>query len=93
MDDLTSFLLTIVTDKDAKVISYADATGGKEGKEGERREKVKLIKVNNVSGSSAGAGSGEFHEYRNARRKESFRLAAMDREAKIEATEVSNTHP
>ncbi len=49
-----------------------------------KTEKAKLQKVHNVSGSSAGAGSGEFHEFRNNRRKEMFRLEAMDKEAEEE---------
>mmetsp|Transcript_45243 Transcript_45243/g.113883 ORF Transcript_45243/g.113883 Transcript_45243/m.113883 type:complete len:139 (-) Transcript_45243:171-587(-) len=38
------------------------------------------LEVYNISGSSAGAGSGEFHTYRNARRKEMARLKKMDEE-------------
>ena len=38
-------------------------------------------KVANVMGSSAGAGSGEFHTYRNLRRKEYFRVARMEKDA------------
>mmetsp|Transcript_20045 Transcript_20045/g.22699 ORF Transcript_20045/g.22699 Transcript_20045/m.22699 type:complete len:160 (+) Transcript_20045:48-527(+) len=41
---------------------------------------VKLEKVNNVSGSTAGAGSGEHHNYRQQRRKEQDRLKRMDEE-------------
>ncbi|KAF3358356.1 hypothetical protein VDGD_09994 [Verticillium dahliae] len=40
--------------------------------------------VTNVQGSSAGAGSGEFHVYKAARRREYERLRAMDDEVKIE---------
>ncbi|KAK0634844.1 hypothetical protein B0T17DRAFT_502447 [Bombardia bombarda] len=36
--------------------------------------------VTNVQGSSAGAGSGEFHVYKAARRREYERLRAMDEE-------------
>ncbi|KAH6678922.1 hypothetical protein F5X68DRAFT_35403 [Plectosphaerella plurivora] len=44
--------------------------------------------VTNVQGSSAGAGSGEFHVYKAARRREYERLRAMDDEVKTErATE------
>jgi len=40
------------------------------------------IKISNTPGSTAGAGSGEFHQYRYARRKEFFRLRQMETEAK-----------
>ena len=40
--------------------------------------------VANVQGSSAGAGSGEFHVYKAARRKEYERLRMMDTETKRE---------
>ncbi|KAI9791229.1 MAG: hypothetical protein M1816_004221 [Peltula sp. TS41687] len=40
--------------------------------------------VANVQGSSAGAGSGEFHVYKAARRKEYERLRLMDEEMKRE---------
>ncbi|KAL6964047.1 hypothetical protein U1Q18_035100 [Sarracenia purpurea var. burkii] len=36
------------------------------------------VRVNNASGSSAGSGSGDFHQYRQMRRKEQDRLARMD---------------
>jgi len=36
--------------------------------------------IKNTSGSTAGSGSGDFHQYRSLRRKENFRLARMDRE-------------
>lgn len=40
--------------------------------------------VTNVQGSSAGAGSGEFHVYKAARRREYERLRVMDEETKAE---------
>jgi len=40
------------------------------------------LQVKNTPGSTAGAGSGEFHQYRYLRRKEFFRLKQMDIEAK-----------
>ena len=39
--------------------------------------------VANVQGSSAGAGSGEFHVYKAARRREYERLRAMDDEVRV----------
>ncbi|CAN0878885.1 PRKR-interacting protein 1 [Linum grandiflorum] len=36
------------------------------------------VRVSNTSGSSAGAGSGDFHQYRQMRRKEQDRLTRMD---------------
>lgn len=41
--------------------------------------------VTNVQGSSAGAGSGEFHVYKAARRREYERLRVMDEEVRREA--------
>lgn len=40
--------------------------------------------VTNVQGSSAGAGSGEFHVYKAARRREYERLRVMDEEVRNE---------
>ena len=44
----------------------------------------------NVMGSTAGAGSGDFHQYRFARRKEQFRVARLDKEAKQQVWEEKN---
>lgn len=44
--------------------------------------------VTNVQGSSAGAGSGEFHVYKAARRREYERLREMDAEVKREKDQV-----
>lgn len=43
--------------------------------------------VSNIAGSSAGAGSGEFHVYKQARRKEFERMKMFEEEEQKEATE------
>ncbi|RFU75532.1 hypothetical protein TARUN_6719, partial [Trichoderma arundinaceum] len=45
--------------------------------------------VTNVQGSSAGAGSGEFHVYKAARRREYERLREMDDEVKREREQAN----
>ncbi|BAF24474.1 uncharacterized protein [Oryza sativa Japonica Group] len=62
------------------------ASGGVKLREDEEDLEVKLrrimenvpVRVSNTSGSSAGSGSGDFHQYRQMRRREQDRLARMD---------------
>eukprot|EP00483_Globobulimina_turgida_P005810 UN05820 len=44
---------------------------------------LKDVKVQNVCGSTAGAGSGTFHKYRQGKRREQFRLDQLKKEHKI----------
>jgi len=62
---------------------------GKDGKPPDKWDFIQAVAnapvaFNNYSGSCAGAGSGDFHMYRNWRRKEFSRLSQMDRDAKKE---------
>ena len=45
-----------------------------------KKVRVRTNKVDNVMGSSAGAGSGEFHTYRNLKRREDFRLNKLQQQ-------------
>ncbi|EFJ36625.1 hypothetical protein SELMODRAFT_403186 [Selaginella moellendorffii] len=49
------------------------------------------VRISNTSGSSAGSGSGDFHQYRQMRRREQDRLARMeaDYQRKKEQTEFA----
>ncbi|CAL5227957.1 g11005 [Coccomyxa viridis] len=64
----------------------------KEAEELEKKLKFISEKVPNricqVMGSNAGAGSGEFHMYRMARRREMVRQERMEQEAKEEELDV-----
>ncbi|EES15636.1 hypothetical protein BDA96_08G031700 [Sorghum bicolor] len=62
------------------------SSGGVKLREDEEELEVKLrrimenapVRVSNTSGSSAGSGSGDFHQYRQMRRREQDRIARMD---------------
>ena len=45
---------------------------------------MKDVKVQNVCGSTAGAGSGTFHKYRQCKRREQFRIDRLKKEEKIQ---------
>lgn len=51
---------------------------------------VRVEKTQNTVGSTAGAGSGDFHKYRQLRRKERYRLVKMDAEARKEQEELEH---
>mmetsp|Transcript_6983 Transcript_6983/g.17878 ORF Transcript_6983/g.17878 Transcript_6983/m.17878 type:complete len:181 (-) Transcript_6983:60-602(-) len=61
----------------------APDTISKGGDVGDRPQKVSMERVNNVSGSCAGAGSGDFHQYRAIRRAEQERLDELEKEKKM----------
>ncbi|KAG6515581.1 PRKR-interacting protein 1 homolog [Zingiber officinale] len=70
--------------RDGAIVEYAKS--GPVLREDEEDLEVKLrrimenvpVRVSNTSGSSAGSGSGDFHQYRQMRRKEQDRLARMN---------------
>jgi len=47
------------------------------------------VDIKNTPGSTAGSGSGDFHQYRMQRRKEMFRLANLDKQAKHQEIQVT----
>ncbi|KAJ6780960.1 hypothetical protein PWT90_06023 [Aphanocladium album] len=65
-------------DRDIRIPS--SSSGGRATNSGSRPPEI----VTNVQGSSAGAGSGEFHVYKAARRREYERLREMDAEVRRE---------
>lgn len=48
---------------------------------------VRVDKSVNRAGSTAGAGSGDFHQYRQLRRKERYRLVKMEAEVRQQVAE------
>lgn len=72
---------------DGSIVEYGKGVGGGSVlREEEEDLEVKLrriienvpVRVSNTSGSSAGSGSGDFHQYRQMRRREQDRLMRMD---------------
>ncbi|KAF3326046.1 PRKR-interacting protein 1 [Carex littledalei] len=86
-----------------KELALVEDGGGKTRKvmlrEDEEDLEVKLrrimehvpVRVSNTSGSSAGSGSGDFHQYRQMRRKEQDRVTRMetDYEKRLEIAEYN----
>jgi len=62
------------SNSNVQTVSYQQATGGASDGKGER---VKTEKVVNAYGSTAGANSGEFHVYRQARAREMGRMETL----------------
>mmetsp|Transcript_20671 Transcript_20671/g.44731 ORF Transcript_20671/g.44731 Transcript_20671/m.44731 type:complete len:210 (-) Transcript_20671:1279-1908(-) len=65
------------SNSNVQTLSYQQATGG--ASEG-AAEKVRTEKVVNAYGSTAGANSGEFHVYRQARAREMGRMANLEQQ-------------
>lgn len=64
----------VFTDTNTKVITGL-ATEGNSNNGG---KKVTVERIENIMGSSAGAGSGEFHNYLEARKRENHRMASLE---------------
>ncbi|KAM3512903.1 hypothetical protein MY11210_003459 [Beauveria gryllotalpidicola] len=67
-------------DRDIRLPSSSSSSSQRPTHAGSRPPEI----VTNVQGSSAGAGSGEFHVYKAARRREYERLREMDAEVRRE---------
>lgn len=65
----------VFTDRNTKIIP----SSGNESSGGSSGGKIQTERVQNVAGSVAGAGSGEFHNYLNTRKRERERVEEMEK--------------
>jgi hypothetical protein len=70
----------IYSDTNTKIINaYGPGSSNQSGP-----KTVKVERITNISGSSAGAGSGEFHNYLGIRKRERERLEGIEKLSKEE---------
>lgn len=72
----------VFTDANTKIVTGYSGIGASSGDNGSKR--VVIEKIENMHGSAAGAGSGEFHMYLGARKREKDRIEEMEQQKKIE---------
>lgn len=79
----------VYTDANTKVIAGYSGTGASSGDNASKR--VVTEKIENMHGSAAGAGSGEFHMYLGARKREKERIEGMEQQRKLDEEKNSFT--
>lgn len=85
MGRFTSVQTYTDTSADKRTLSYDQARGSSTGDQPQKQQQqLTTEKVINPYGSTAGAGSGEFHMYRQARTREMIRQAALQQTAEEE---------